>query len=253
MKLEEYESAPEIEKKFYDSVEKDLQERLYILFSESSKQNTGIILLLEGWAGSGKGDLLKSITTRLDPRKLRVYSFQDNSLKDSDFHFMYEFWCRLPSYNEQAIFDGSWYSKLALQIQEKIIKKKEYNIHYDFIKNFEETLLADKYILLKFFLNISAKEQKKRFKKATEEGKKWIVSEDDWNQYNNYYTYKELFEEYLYKTNSNSAPWHILSAGNKYYTKIKTMELIINELEQKLKIDSREMLSILKNKEEQTI
>jgi polyphosphate kinase 2 (PPK2 family) len=66
MHLKDFEDSPTLEKSAYDIVEKDLQERLYILFSEASKQKFATILILEGWAGSGKGDLLKSITTRLD-------------------------------------------------------------------------------------------------------------------------------------------------------------------------------------------
>ena len=78
MHLKNFENSPTVEKSAYDNVEKDLQERLYILFSEASKQKFATILVLEGWAGSGKGDLLKSITTRLDPRKLRVYSLENS-------------------------------------------------------------------------------------------------------------------------------------------------------------------------------
>ena len=107
MHLKNFENSPSVEKSDYDILEKDLQERLYILFSEASKQKFATILILEGWAGSGKGDLLKSITTRLDPRKLRVYSLENSEEKNKTHHFLYDYWNRLPVYGENIIFDGS--------------------------------------------------------------------------------------------------------------------------------------------------
>lgn len=253
MHLKDFEKSPTVEKSAYDVVEKDLQERLYILFSEASKQKFATILVLEGWAGSGKGDLLKSITTRLDPRKLRVYSLENSEHNKKTHHFLYDYWNRLPLYSENVIFDGSWYSRVSYEKQEKLISKREYKDAFKSILNFEETLYNDRYIILKYFLNISAKEQKKRFKKASEEGKKWMVSESDWKQFENYSNYEKLFEEYLNKTDTQINPWNIVSAKNKYYCRIFVMESIIRNLEEKLKIDSKQMLLVLKSQEQQAI
>ena len=246
MHLKNFAKSPTVEKSAYDNVEKDLQERLYILFSEASKQKFATILVLEGWAGSGKGDLLKSITTRLDPRKLRVYSLENSEQNNKTHHFLHEYWNRLPLYSENVIFDG--YEK-----QEKLINKREYQDAFKSILNFEETLHNDRYIILKYFLNISAKEQKKRFKKASEEGKKWMVSESDWKQFENYSNYERLFEEYLNKTDTQICPWNVVSAKNKYYCRIFVMESIIRILEEKLNLDSKQMLLVLKSQEQQAI
>jgi polyphosphate kinase 2 (PPK2 family) len=253
MHLKDFEDSPTLEKSAYDMVEKDLQERLYILFSEASKQKLATILILEGWAGSGKGDLLKSITTRLDPRKLRVYSLENSDAKPKTHHFLYDYWQKLPLYGENAIFDGSWYSRVSYEKQEKLINKREYKDAFKSILNFEETLHNDQYVILKYFLNISSKEQKRRFKKASEEGKKWMVSESDWKQFENYKDFERLFEEYLNKTDTEICPWSIISAKNKYYCRISVIESIIRTLEEKLRIDSRQMLLVLKSSEQQAI
>lgn len=253
MHLKNFEESPSVEKSDYDVIEKDLQERLYILFSEASKQKFATILILEGWAGSGKGDLLKSITTRLDPRKLRVYSLENSEEKNKTHHFLYDYWNRLPVYGENIIFDGSWYSRVSYEKQEKLISKREYQDAFKSILNFEETLYNDRYIILKYFLNISAKEQKKRFKKASEEGKKWMVSESDWKQLKHYSSYERLYEEYLNKTDTQICPWNIVSAKNKYFCRIFVMESVIRNLEEKLKLDSKQMLLVLKNQEQQAI
>jgi polyphosphate kinase 2 (PPK2 family) len=137
--------------------------------------------------------------------------------------------------------------------QEKLISKSEYKEAFKSILNFEETILNDRYIILKYFLNISAKEQKKRLKKAADEGKKWMVSESDWKQFDNYESYERLFDEYLNKTDTQICPWNIVSAKNKYYCRISVMESIIRILEEKLRIDSRQMLQVLKSQEQQAI
>ena len=243
MHLKNFAKSPTVEKSAYDNVEKDLQERLYILFSEASKQKFATILVLEGWAGS----------TRLDPRKLRVYSLENSEQNNKTHHFLHEYWNRLPLYSENVIFDGSWYSRVSYEKQEKLINKREYQDAFKSILNFEETLHNDRYIILKYFLNISAKEQKKRFKKASEEGKKWMVSESDWKQFENYSNYERLFEEYLNKTDTQICPWNVVSAKNKYYCRIFVMESIIRILEEKLNLDSKQMLLVLKSQEQQAI
>lgn len=251
LELNEFDNPPELENINFDEAEKELQERLYILFSEASKQNLGVIILLEGVSASGKGDLLKCITTRLDPRKVKVYSMEEGDLENESYPFMHHFWSKLPGFNEQIILDGSWYSKFSFQKQNKILKKNSIPNIFKFIKNFEETISSDKYIFLKFFLNISAKEQKKRLKKAMDEGKKWMVSKSDWEQYEQFYDYKKLHEEYLNKTNFPFATWKIVPAKNKFYTKITVMESIIDCLEKKLKLNSREVLEVLLENEKQ--
>lgn len=251
--LKDYDFSPSVDKSDYEIIEEDLQERLYILFSEASKQKLATIVILEGWAGSGKGELLKSITTRLDPRKVRVYSTEESLKKDKTHHFLYDFWERIPAYGEAAIFDSSWYSRMSYEKIEKLITKQEYRDVFKSILNFEQTLLSDKYIIFKYFLNISAKEQKRRFKKALAEGKKWNVTESDWKQFENYDKYGELFEEYLNKTNTLPSPWSVVSAKNKYYCRIFVMESLIRKLEEKLGIDSKEMLNILKSHEKKAV
>lgn len=249
MYLNEFEDSSVVEKTVYEDVEKDLQERLYILFSAASKQKFGIMLILEGWAGSGKGDVLKSITTRLDPRKVRVYSRENFLYQGGGYPFLFPFWSKLPAYGEFIIFSGSWYSRVSSDKVEKLITKDEYRTAFNSILNFEEMITSDKYIIYKYFLNISEKEQKKRLKKAKDEGNKWMVSDTDWFQLKHHDEFKKLYEEFLNRTSTPTAPWNIVPAKDKYFTRMYIMESLIANLEEKLKMDSKEMLNVLKSTE----
>ncbi len=243
IRLSEFEYGGKIEKSKYDAIEKDLQERLYILLGEAYKQKIGTVLVLEGWGASGKGELLKAITMRLDPRKFRVYSFSSDQIKNRPFLFRY--WNVLPSYGEAAILDGSWYSRITYDKLNKLLTKKEYKSAIVSIHNFEKLLQNDRYIVLKYFLNLSAKEQKSRLKKAKEAEKKWMISDSDWDQYENYEDYKNEFEYALNATHTEICPWNVVSAKNKSSAKYQVMTGIISSLESKLNVDSQKTLSLL--------
>lgn len=243
IRLNEFEYGGQIEKFKYEAIEKNLQERLYILFGEAFKQKIGTLIVLEGWGASGKGDLLKTITTRLDPRKFRVYSM--NSGSSDNYPFLHRYWKGLPEYGNTAILDGSWYSRVTYDKINKLLTKKDCKNAFQSILNFEKLIQDDHYIILKYFLNISAKEQKNRLKKAKETEKKWMISETDWEEYENYEEYRNEFEYALNTTNTENCPWCIVSAKNKNFAKYQVMNSIIASLEKKLNIDSNKILSLL--------
>jgi polyphosphate kinase 2 (PPK2 family) len=112
-----------------DKIE-DLQERLYLLFNETSKNNLPTIIVLEGWAGSGKGELLKAITKRLDPRKVKVYSLLQEEYGNNKYPFLQKYWKKLPPYGHLTLFDGSWYSGVSHRKKNKLINKKEYHTSF---------------------------------------------------------------------------------------------------------------------------
>lgn len=248
--LKDYEASSTLDKSVYDSLEKDIQERLYILFSEAYRQKLSIILILEGWATSGKGDLLKSILTRLDPRRVNVHSFDPNSEYNSDkYPFLRDFWVRVPIYGSAIVFDGSWYTKMTHKKINKQINRDVFKEYIRSINNVEKNLVEDKYLVFKYFLNLSAKEQKKRLKKAEKAGKKWMVSEADWFQNIRYDDFREIVEFYLNKTDTLHCPWNVYSALDKYYTRHCVIYNLIENLEKRLNVDSKELLVILKNRD----
>ncbi|MCB1178548.1 MAG: hypothetical protein KDK36_13260 [Leptospiraceae bacterium] len=251
--LKDFSDSRIIKKSVYESVEKDIQERLYLLFSEAYKQDKGTIIVIEGFAGSGKGALMKAITTRLDPRKVTVHSVELDNPLYKDFPFLYQFWQKLPAFGNLTIFEGSWYRKLAYERFNKKINTKEYSRAVRSFQNFEELVCDDKYLLFKFFLNISSKEQKKRFNKAKKEGKDWVISKDDIIESENYKKFNNYYEELIELTNTPKTTWDIIPAKDKYFCRIHIMEKLIERLEANLGFDSLSMLKQLKEKEPKEI
>ncbi|MCX8000268.1 MAG: hypothetical protein N3A69_15170, partial [Leptospiraceae bacterium] len=116
------------------------------------------------------------------------------------------------------------------------------------IQNFEEVITDDKYLLFKFFLHISEKEQKKRIKKAKKDGKNWIITKSDLKEAKHYREIRAYYEEFIELTHTPKAPWEIVPAVDKYFARIHVMEKLIEALEKRLRFNSAEMLIKLKEK-----
>ncbi|HMV80387.1 MAG TPA: hypothetical protein PK453_13195 [Leptospiraceae bacterium] len=237
----------EISKDEFENLEKDYQERLYLIQSEAASQKKAILILLDGFAGSGKGDVMKSITGRLDPRKVRVHSYEKGNLEYMNFGFHFEFWRKLPSYSQISIFDGSWYKKMVYERVLGDLSKKDFYKKLERTEKIERMLIKDRYFISKIFLHISSDFQKKKFKKAIESGKKWMVTEQDELEKENYKefdkTYGKILDAY------SETPWKIFRAEDKVLARKMILESLIGDLENFLGFDSDKMLQTMKDKE----
>lgn len=246
IKLKDYEKSPPFNKDDMEDTISDLQERLFILFRKLYQKELSAIIIIEGWAGSGKGDLIQNVTMRLDPRKMRVFSYTSDDYYPDGYHFLKKFWSKLPSYGNSAIYNGSWYGRVCYEFFNENISHIEYNSSFRSILNFEKNLLDDRYLIFKYFLNISQKYQEKLFKKAKKTGKNWMISKSDKIQSKNYNKFKDLIEIYLNQTNTDICPWEIVSAEDRNFSKVCVMESIVKKLENVLNIDSVEYLRLIK-------
>lgn len=139
-----------------------LQERFFLLQRESGRQKIAHIFILEGFASSGKGSILQSLTIRLDPRKFKVHSPYVDQSEDRGYPFLWNFWKVLPRYGEFLFYLNTYYSRLAYLRSQKKISLAEYDHRLLSILNTERILSKDKIIVHKFFFHLSKKEQKKR-------------------------------------------------------------------------------------------
>jgi polyphosphate kinase 2 (PPK2 family) len=225
----------------------NLQERLYLLLKESSERKFLTIIVLEGWSGSGKGELLRFLTERLDPRKFKVYSPKNTGSEDKRHHFLRKFWMHMPEYGNTLILLNSWYSPLSFSEKSKKKTFEKYLNYFRSILFMERVLSQDHVMMFKFFLHISKKEQKARFKTQKNIS---IFSPEDKHQMENYSEFKENYEIYLDKTNSHYAPWNIIPASSTSSAKNQVIRILIEELENKMGVNSLEMLDLIKKGED---
>ena len=149
---------------------------------------------------------------------------------------MWRFWTKTPEKGRIAIFDTSWYRHVSVDFFEKKLSKEEQNLAYQEINTFERTLTDDGAVLIKLFLHISKKEQKKRFEKLLESKETaWRVSREDLERNKNYDGYKSILENMLEQTETEYAPWTIVEATDKKYATAKIYATVIHQLEEALK------------------
>jgi AMP-polyphosphate phosphotransferase len=212
-----------------------LQEDFYGLAHKMFVSRIPSIVVFEGWATAGKGSTITLLTERLDARGFRVVSVMPPRTYETQYPWLWRFWLRIPAAGQMIIFDQSWYRRVLIDRLMKTITKREWERAYQDINDFEEQLANDGTLIVKFWLHINKKEQKNRIKqllnkKLTE----WQVSEEDAVQSKRYKKYLALVEEMLARTNLQYAPWTIVGATDKYSTRIKIYETLIDAFKNRL-------------------
>ena len=150
--------------------------------------------------------------------------------------WLWRFWLKVPNYGEMAIFDRSWYGRVLVERVEKLTPEPIWRKAYQDIVDFERSLAADGYTIMKFLLHISKKEQKRRFKKLEQDPlESWHVSAEDWDHHQKYDEYLLAYEEMLERTDTEWGPWTIVEATDRRWPRIKIFETIIQRLEESLR------------------
>jgi AMP-polyphosphate phosphotransferase len=233
--LEKIDLTAKLDKETYKAKMASLSDRLYFVQQASWSAGVPVIILFEGWDAAGKGTTIHKLTDPIDPRGYKIYPIRAARTYEKKRPWLWRFWLKIPARGEWAIFDRSWYGRVLVERMEKLAKKKEWEQAYQDIVDFERNLSDDGTLILKFFLHISKKEQKKRFEKLEDDRlEAWRVTAEDWRNHKRYNKWLMLYEEMLERTETEWAPWTIVEATNKRHTHVKVYETIITALEKRL-------------------
>ncbi len=212
-----------------------LQGRLYDLEKACWDQGVPTVIVFEGWDASGKGTTIATLTQRLDPRGFKLYPITAPRTYEQQRPWLWRFWLRVPNRGEMVIFDHSWYGRVLEERVECTILKDAWSQAYRDIVEFERMLADDGAVILKFFLHISKKEQKKRFQAIEEDPlEAWRVTKADWARHKKYDEYLVAIEDMLELTESEFAPWTIVEATSKWYARRRVFDTIIGAIEKRL-------------------
>jgi len=213
----------------------DLQQHLHLLQRRCRKAELASIIVFEGWSACGKGKVINRLTERLEPRGFSLHNIVAPRTHEKRMPWLGRFWSKIPKWGEMAIFDGSWYRRVLLEELENKLTDAEYQTAFNDIRSFENALADDRYLLVKFFLHINKKTQKKRLKKLESDPlTEWRVQEKDWRQHRRYDRYLLVIEDMLRLTDAGSAPWVIVEAKNQRWARVKVLESLCDHLERGL-------------------
>ena len=195
-----------------------------------------VIVILEGWSAAGKGSALGSIIKFMDPRFFRVYNMDVISEEEKRYPFLYRHAIRMPMKGQFSFFDGGVMDEVTYEYLTDAIDRKEYERKVHSVVNYERQLRDNGYLVVKFFLEVDEKEQKKRIDKLLEsKNTKWRVNKKDLWQNKNYKKCAKVYEEYLRLTDSKACPWHRIKADDKDQVESIIANTIISEIDAAVK------------------
>jgi AMP-polyphosphate phosphotransferase len=174
----------EVAKAEYKRLKDDADLKLSDLQRQVKALGIPVIIVFEGWSASGKGTLINQLILPLDPRGFSVYNASGPTEEEKFYPFLWRFWKRTPTRGRLAIFDRSWNRRVVTDRVEGQVKGKQLSQAFEDIRSFERQLADDGVVIVKCFLHISKREQKRRFDALRESaGTAWRVTEADLRQH----------------------------------------------------------------------
>jgi len=205
-----------------------------------------LLVLFEGWDASGKGGAIKRLVAPLDPRHVRVVQFAAPSESDKRHHFLQRFFPALPGWGGMAVLDRSWYGRVLVERVRGLASEQEWQRAYDDIVAFERMLAGDGTVLVKLWLEISAEEQLKRFKKREQDPlRRWKLTDEDWLNRGQRPQYEEAVEAMLERTDQPTAPWRLIAAESKGYARVAAIDAVVAAVEAGMRAHGIEPLPTL--------
>ena len=210
------------------------QEKISMLQRELRAKEIPVVIVVEGWGTSGKGQLINNFILPLDPRGFMVYATKDESEEERRYPFLRRFVTKMPEKGRIAIFDRSWYRRVLNDHIDKKVEKSRFNNDISEINSFEKLLTDDGNLLIKIFLHISKDEQIKRINNLLSKNEtKWRVSSDDIKHNKQYSKYSELSERII----SATGKWSVIDANNLAFATLDIFKVLISEMEKQLLSD----------------
>jgi len=234
--LEKVDLSRTLDKETFRKLCPELENRLWNAARAAHEAGLPVIVLFEGWDAAGKGTHIGRLVERLDPRGFKVHPIVAPLEEERLRPFLWRFWTKLPARGQMAIFDRSWYGRVLVERIEKLCKKPEWQAAYQEINQFERQLADDGCVIVKFWLHISKKEQKKRFKKCESDPLlRWKIRKEDWKHHRQYEKYYQAAEEMLERTSTAEVPWTLVEATCKRFATVKMLQTVVDAIEEGLR------------------
>jgi polyphosphate kinase 2 (PPK2 family) len=241
-KLDELDLAQRLDRGEYERRLADGQRRLLQLRlrlgGEIGNQGPGpgLLVLFEGPDAAGKGGAIKTIVGHLDPRHYTVVNYAAPSVREKRHHFLWRFYRELPGHGGMAVFDRSWYGRVLVERIEGYATEAEWSRAYKAILDFEESLVLEGIVLVKFWMHISDDEQLIRFQsRAADPLKRWKLTEEDWRNREKNRLYEAAAEDMFAKTSHALSPWDVIAGEQKRFARIAVLETLNRRIEEAMR------------------
>jgi PPK2 family polyphosphate:nucleotide phosphotransferase len=215
----------------------ELQDKLY------AQDKWALLLIFQAMDAAGKDGAIKHVMSGINPQGCQVYSFKAPSVEELDHDFLWRTNQRIPERGRIGIFNRSYYEEVLVvrvhpdimareRIPQELVSKDIWKERFEDICSYERYLSRNGVVIRKFFLNVSRKEQKKRFLERLDKPEKnWKFSAADLKERECWDDYMDAYEEMISNTATKHAPWYVVPADNKWFTRSVVSAAIIDTLQ----------------------
>jgi len=215
----------------------EMQDKLY------AQDKWSLLLIFQAMDAAGKDGAIKHVMSGINPQGCEVTSFKAPSSEELDHDYLWRCMKRLPERGRIGIFNRSYYEEVlvvrvhegflkAQKLPDKLVTETIWDDRLSDIRNFESYLNKNGILLVKIFLNVSKKEQKKRFiERIDRPEKNWKFSNADVEERKYWKQYQSAYEELIKKTATEKSPWYVVPADNKPYARVVVASAIITALD----------------------
>jgi PPK2 family polyphosphate:nucleotide phosphotransferase len=214
-----------------------LQERLY------AQDRWSVLLIFQAMDAAGKDSAIKHVMSGVNPQGCQVHSFKAPSAEELDHDFLWRSARALPERGRIGVFNRSHYEEVLVvrvhpellarqKLPPQLVTDKVWQERFEVIREFERHLARNGTIVLKFFLHVSKEEQRKRFLDRIEEpAKRWKFSMGDVAERKLWDKYMDAYEDMIRNTSIPDAPWYVVPADRKWFTRVAVARAIVDKLD----------------------
>ncbi len=205
----------------------ELQELLY------ADRRYSLLICLQAMDTGGKDGAINHILGAMNPQGCRVIGFRQPSVEELAHDFLWRIHQAAPAHGSVAIFNRSHYEDVLAVRVHNLVPRAVWSGRYDQINAFEQNLVENNTLILKFFLHISKQEQLSRFKERLDDPhKQWKISESDYQERKYWDDYMAAYEDALSRCSTPHAPWFIIPSNHKWYRNLAISRIVVEQLEQ---------------------
>lgn len=215
----------------------EMQERLY------AQDRWAVLLVFQAMDAAGKDGVIKHVMSGVNPQGCQVSAFKAPTSEELDHDFLWRCWRRLPERGRIGIFNRSYYEEVLVvrvhpellarqKLPDGLVRGRIWRERYEDIRAMERYLDRNGVRVVKFFLHVSKKEQKKRFLERLDTPEKhWKFSAADVAERAHWKAYMEAYEEMIQETATEEAPWYVVPADNKWFTRLVVAAAVIRTMD----------------------
>jgi len=232
------EDRPAVKETLANGIEimRELQDKLY------AQDQWGVLLIFQALDAAGKDGAIKHVMSGINPQGCQVFSFKGPSAEELDHDYLWRCMKCLPERGRIGIFNRSYYEETTAvrvhpeflrgqKLPPKLVTDKIWDQRFKDISNFERYLTRNGIVVRKFFLHLSKNEQKKRFlARLDRPDKNWKFSANDAKERGFWNDYMKAYEDTIRNTATDYAPWYVVPADNKWFTRVVVAAAVIETL-----------------------